>query len=280
VDAWARGKNGAAAPARMLYPPGDWDYVTTVPARGESLYSYVAPTLCDSTSEGICWSVFFVSALTPDPLVYFDSAPDSGYSVDNLAPEAPHGLVAEAGAGRIILAWDANEEEDLDYYAVYRDTVADFTPEEPIGHATTPAYEDASMPGPDAYWYKVTALDFGGNESEPSLAAGLATAVTEAERPGEATFSLAPAAPSPAPGTARIAYTIPAHQPAAPVSLDLYDSRGRRVRRLVHAEQPGGAYSVSWDGRDATGAEVPSGVYFYRLEWRGESLAGRLVLVR
>jgi hypothetical protein len=32
------------------------------------------------------WSVFFVRAMTPDPLVYFDSDPDSGYSLDNIPP--------------------------------------------------------------------------------------------------------------------------------------------------------------------------------------------------
>jgi hypothetical protein len=32
------------------------------------------------------WSVFFVSAVTPDPLVYYDSEPDSGYSLDNIPP--------------------------------------------------------------------------------------------------------------------------------------------------------------------------------------------------
>jgi hypothetical protein len=70
-----------------LYPPGDWDFIKTVPARGESTYNTVCPTLGDSTEvEGIYWSIFFVSAMTPDPLVYFDSDPDSGYSLDNIPP--------------------------------------------------------------------------------------------------------------------------------------------------------------------------------------------------
>jgi len=70
-----------------VYPPGDWDFIKTVPARGESTYSTVCPTLGDSTQDGgMYWSVFFVSAMTPDPLVYFDSDPDSGYSLDNIPP--------------------------------------------------------------------------------------------------------------------------------------------------------------------------------------------------
>ena len=72
---------------RITYPPGNWDFIKTVPARGESTYSTICPTLADSTeSEGMYWSVFFVSAMTSDPLVYFDSDPDSGYSLDNIPP--------------------------------------------------------------------------------------------------------------------------------------------------------------------------------------------------
>jgi hypothetical protein len=68
-----------------------WDYIATVPARGDAIYQYVAPTLCDSSiSGGMCWSAFFVSAMTPDPLTYFDSPVDSGYSLDNLAPAGTH----------------------------------------------------------------------------------------------------------------------------------------------------------------------------------------------
>ena len=39
-------------------PPGDWDYVLSVPATGESVYQTVVPTLCDSNDVGICRSTF------------------------------------------------------------------------------------------------------------------------------------------------------------------------------------------------------------------------------
>ena len=76
-----------------------------------------------SVAEGMHYSAFFVAALTDNPGFRFYSNPDSGYSVDNLEPEAPAGLLAQAGPGAVALAWDPNEEEDFDYYAVYRDTV-------------------------------------------------------------------------------------------------------------------------------------------------------------
>ncbi|MFH1844203.1 MAG: hypothetical protein ABIF77_13440, partial [bacterium] len=72
------------------YPPGDWHFLTTVPACCEQSYATVVPTLADSTvNDGIYYSVFFVRALSATPGLHFDAAPDSGYSVDNLAPAAP-----------------------------------------------------------------------------------------------------------------------------------------------------------------------------------------------
>jgi len=56
--------------------------------------------------------------------------------------------------------------------------------------------------------------------------------------------------------------------------------RGSLVRTLVDARREPGSYSEVWDGRAEDGAELPSGVYFYRLE-AGEFVATRkMVLLR
>jgi len=72
-----------------MYPPGDWDYIGTVPACCEETYSTIVPTLADAVNEEIHWSVFFVRALTGTPEIYFDSLPDSGYSVCDIFPPDP-----------------------------------------------------------------------------------------------------------------------------------------------------------------------------------------------
>lgn len=92
---------------RTEYPPGDWDFIKTVPARGESTYNTICPTLADSTeAEGMYWSVFFVSAMTPDPLLYFDSEPDSGYSLDNIPPLPIANLdIPKKDSTHLLLAW-------------------------------------------------------------------------------------------------------------------------------------------------------------------------------
>lgn len=152
------------------YPPGTWDYVQTVPASGDSTYSAVVPTLRDSTiADGMWWTVYFVRGIGVNPLDHFDSPVDSGYSLDNLAPGAPPNLIASASGPDVDLDWQSTSAADFDYYWIYRDTVPGFTldPSKRIGATSdTTLLDDA--PSPIGNYYRVTAVDFSGNEGKPS----------------------------------------------------------------------------------------------------------------
>jgi hypothetical protein len=52
---------------------------------------------------------------------------------------------------------------------------------------------------------------------------------------------------------------------AGPVRLEIFSPRGERIRTLVGESLPAGTHQVSWDGKDAGGAAVASGVYVVRL---------------
>jgi hypothetical protein len=64
------------------------------------------------------------------------------------------------------------------------------------------------------------------------------------------------------------------------VKLDMWDASGRLVRTLADCCQVQGSYSISWDGRDNSGARLPEGVYFARLETNQTALTAKLLLVR
>ncbi len=60
-----------------------------------------------------------------------------------------------------------------------------------------------------------------------------------------------------------IRYDLPK---ASKVVLKIYNILGQEVRTLVNSSQTTGEKSVIWDGRDAFGQEVSSGIYLYRLK--------------
>ena len=67
---------------------------------------------------------------------------------------------------------------------------------------------------------------------------------------------------------------------AGTVTLDIYDARGARVRRLHAGGMESGTRTLVWDGRSSSGGNVASGVYLVRMEYAGEVFTGRVVMVR
>jgi len=64
------------------------------------------------------------------------------------------------------------------------------------------------------------------------------------------------------------------------VSLEIYDILGRKVRALVSENLSAGYKSVLWDGKDNSGKEVASGIYFYQIKIGDFSEAKKLVLLK
>jgi hypothetical protein len=62
--------------------------------------------------------------------------------------------------------------------------------------------------------------------------------------------------------------------------LAMFDVAGRRVRTLLDRDLPAGSTAVMWDGRNASGAAVGSGLYFARLSWAGGERRAKVVLLK
>jgi hypothetical protein len=92
-------------------------------------------------------------------------------------------------------------------------------------------------------------------------------------------FSLSTAIPNPFSPETEIRYSIP-HGMASRVKLKVYDATGRLVTTLVDEDQGPGRYIAVWDGRDRDGVDTASGVYFYRITWKGRSETKRMVYLK
>jgi hypothetical protein len=90
-------------------------------------------------------------------------------------------------------------------------------------------------------------------------------------------LALAQNAPNPLLTQTSIRFVLP--QPG-PVSLCVFDVRGRLVRRLADGQHGAGVHTVNWDGRDGRGAQSASGVYFYRLVTPAKTLQRKMLVVR
>jgi len=83
--------------------------------------------------------------------------------------------------------------------------------------------------------------------------------------------------PNPFNPTTQIQFTIPENQT---VTLTIYDVLGRKVRTLVNSEMTVGKYLKTWNGINDSGANVASGVYFYRLKTDNYIKVRKMILMR
>lgn len=90
-------------------------------------------------------------------------------------------------------------------------------------------------------------------------------------------LSLLPGCPNPSNPQTTLEYFLPRSGRA---ELAVYAVDGRRVITLLDAESPAGRHAVEWDGRDAAGRPVRSGVYLVRLVAAGRAVTGKVTIVR
>jgi hypothetical protein len=64
---------------------------------------------------------------------------------------------------------------------------------------------------------------------------------------------------------------------ASDVRVEIFDARGRRVARLQDGQLEAGLRTLTWNGRDDGGREVPSGVYLYRARIGAQDHVGKLL---
>jgi hypothetical protein len=232
-----------------------WDYLGSAPAHRGSEYSLVIPTLADSTIiSGMHWSIFFVRAASSDPGIYGDSAPDSGFSLDNLAPGAPQNLLFTAPG---FLSWDEASEADFDHFSAYGSASAVFNGTAEVIETTIATTVDVQL---DSYpYYYVTTTDFSGNEGLPSTILNT-VGVTRELIPKS--YDLSQNWPNPFTSSTTMQLDLPEE---GNVRVEVFDVRGRLVTSLVEGELPAGRHAILWTSKDSRGQRASPGIYFYRV---------------
>ena len=140
---------------------GEWININNAMASQSNSYAFLANTFADSNSESVNWSRFKVLAHTNEPGVFYESPVDSGFSIDNVPPATPSAVLATISSNGIDLEWGEVNESNFMYYNLYRNG-------EKIAELTDQVYTDFNLGTQTPSYYQVTAVDDGGNESEPT----------------------------------------------------------------------------------------------------------------
>lgn len=117
-----------------------------------------------------------------------------------------------------------------------------------------------------------------GAGQQPDLVVTLRATVSSTTDAPPAAGALRFEAPRPNPFASATTFAFALPQ-AAPVTLEIFDLSGRRVRMLAMGELAAGAHAIRWDGTDARGARV-TGMLFARFRTPGLDRTVRIVSLR
>ncbi|MFQ5706817.1 MAG: right-handed parallel beta-helix repeat-containing protein [bacterium] len=120
------------------------------------------------------------------------------------------------------------------------------------------------------YYYRLKQIDFSGAFE---FSGTVQVTIVAPEQ-----FELLQNYPNPFNPTTEIAFVVPDN---SQVRLTVYNVLGQQVRTLLDREDvPAGRRTITWDGKNDSGQQVPSGIYFYRLEAGTVALSRRMVLLK
>lgn len=90
-------------------------------------------------------------------------------------------------------------------------------------------------------------------------------------------YGLSQNTPNPFNPVTKVDYSLPQ---AGDVKLTVFNILGQNVLDLVNDYQEAGTYSVVWDGKDASGKPVSSGIYFYQIKTGDYEKTRKMMLLK
>ncbi|MBK6915741.1 MAG: T9SS type A sorting domain-containing protein [Ignavibacteriales bacterium] len=194
------------------------------------------------------------------------------YSYLDLAPRVPVNLNATLDSLTVGITWNKNTEADFNHYNVYRDTTKNFIIDSTNLFVSTDRNNliDFLPDYLEKIYYKLTAIDNQGNESEPSEEVGfILTSITD-NKQTISDYRLYQNYPNPFNPSTKISYRL---KERGYVKLYVYDIKGELVSVLVNQTQEAGYYEVDFNVKGQTSnvqSDLASGIYIYQIMVRNE----------
>lgn len=91
------------------------------------------------------------------------------------------------------------------------------------------------------------------------------------------TFVLFQNYPNPFNPTTMIEYQLPR---AGETEIKIFNIKGQLIKKITNEFQQAGNYKIEWDGKDATGQKVTSGLYIYQIKFDNTVLSKKMILAR
>jgi hypothetical protein len=222
----------------------------------------------DLDLSGVPGGSYDVVARLPDGQ---EAVLSGAFQVNSTVPVLIQGIDADVQGTSVVITWQIWSDERITGYHILRrqlDEVGDeIINTSRIASSERRFVDEVAQPD-RRYEYVLLVVMADGSElrSQPVTA-----------RTSSLAFELFQNDPNPFNPSTRIRFSLPAR---TRVDLSIYDTLGRRVVTLIHEVLDAGPNEVVWDGANASGAKVASGVYYYQLRAEKRVLTRKLLLLK
>jgi hypothetical protein len=184
------------------------------------------------------------------------------------------------------LIWVTQSETNVMGFRIYRSEDEFFANAQDMGilipatntsHLQSYVWIESQMLSPGTYYYWLESIDFGGeNDIFGPIPFHIETG--DSGIPSIPVITgISKAYPNPFNPCTNVIYGM---EKDALVSLDIYNSRGQRVRELVNGKINAGWHALQWDGCDENGRSLPSGMYYLRMNTGSKSYSYKMTLMK
>ena len=153
-----------------------------------------------------------------------------------------------------------------------------------VSHSTEYSYIDKNVLVGETLWYTLVSVDMNGVRevfgpvsvvvNENNIHRQDAGTIPE-------TYSLSQNFPNPFNPSTSINFNLPAtHDESTLVKLNIYDLQGRLIQTVFRGYMAAGSYQFTWNGKNAQGLRMASGVYIYSLETSAFNMSKKMMLVQ
>ncbi|RQV92949.1 MAG: T9SS C-terminal target domain-containing protein [Calditrichaeota bacterium] len=199
-----------------------------------------------------------------DVTAYFDVHPFSAnfpFNVEDVSlPVELLTFNIETSCGQAEIFWTTASEINTGYFELFRKTensdslIARMTAAGNSGYQHDYCYVDKNPPAGSETTYSLYSLEFNGYREK--------IAEKTVKLPETDHLVLYPNYPNPFNPITNIEYRIPE---AGFVTLKIFDILGREIVTLVKGQKLAGRHKVQWNGRNADGKPIGSGIYYYQI---------------
>ncbi len=238
-----------------------------------------------------------IYAVTDDSVAYFNlplmfEAPEGGFAIDMVyaVPDPPYlalwdeiyyDFIDEGGFLRLFGFWDTGGEDNPPLITGYErahimNLVFRIEPDTPDQYVTIDAAVDP-VGGPSRFGLTDGVTGFAPDFVTGTITYGDPTGIDDLAEAIPTIFSLKQNYPNPFNPVTMIEFALPEGQT---VTIEIYNILGQRIRTLLRDFSEAGIHTVAWNGTNDSKADVPSGIYFYRLTTDNFAQTSKMALIR